>query len=333
MFEIILAIILLIVSLIGPKYIPDKTKKDYETGKKIKVSQAPIRLIVSVIGIVLSIIIGLTGCITTVHTGYTGIVTKFNQVQDYTFEAGLHFKSPFISIIEMDNREQRLQFNMEAFSSDIQEVQITGSINYSIDKATAMRLYKEVGVNYSTILITPRTQEVVKAKFSQYSAEGLIANRQLLSSEILAALRDDLAPHGINVISVSIENIDFTDAFTNAVEAKQVATQDKQRAQTEQERMTMEEEAAAKRAVIIANAEAEKAKIAAQADLEVVKIQAEAALYAGEKEAEMNKRISEALSDGLIKYYWIKQWNGKLPTVTTNSSMTLVDMEDVIGEE
>ena len=47
----------------------------------------------------------------------------------------------------------------------------------------------------------------------------------------------------------------------------------------------------------------------------------------------MNKRISEALSDGLIKYYWIKQWNGKLPTVTTNSSMTLVDMEDVIGEE
>ena len=150
---------------------------------------------------------------------------------------------------------------------------------------------------------------------------------------LLAALRDDLAPHGINVISVSIENIDFTDAFTNAVEAKQVATQDKQRAQTEQERMTMEEEAAAKRAVIIANAEAEKAKIAAQADLEVVKIQAEAALYAGEKEAEMNKRISEALSDGLIKYYWIKQWNGKLPTVTTNSSMTLIDMEDVIGEE
>ena len=95
----------------------------------------------------------------------------------------------------------------------------------------------------------------------------------------------------------------------------------------------MEEEAAAKRAIIIANAEAEKAKIAAQADLEVVKIQAEAALYAGEKEAEMNKRISEALSEGLIKYYWIKQWNGKLPTVSTDNSMSLINMEGVLNDD
>ena len=76
----------------------------------------------------------------------------------------------------------------------------------------------------------------------------------------------------------------------------------------------MEEEAAARRAVIAANAEAEQAIIAANADLEVVKVQAEAALYAGEKEAEMNKRISESLTESLIRYYWIKQWGGVLPT-------------------
>ena len=60
--------------------------------------------------------------------------------------------------------------------------------------------------------------------------------------------------------------------------------------------------------------------IAANADLEVVKVQAEAALYAGEKEAEMNKRISESLTDGLIQYYWIKQWDGKLPTTVLGES-------------
>ena len=75
----------------------------------------------------------------------------------------------------------------------------------------------------------------------------------------------------------------------------------------------MEEEAKAKRAVIVANAEAEKAKIAAQADLEVVKIQSEASLYAGQREAEMNQRIAETLTEELIKYYEIKQWNGELP--------------------
>ena len=126
-----------------------------------------------------------------------------------------------------------------------------------------------------------------------------------------------------------IENIDFTDAFTNAVEAKQVATQEKQKAETEQARITMEQEAAAQRAIINANAEAEQAKIAAQADLEVVKIQAEAALYAGEKEAEMNKRISEALTGELIYYYWIKQWNGKLPTVSTDSMMPILNFGEI----
>ena len=49
-------------------------------------------------------------------------------------------------------------------------------------------------------------------------------------------------------------------------------------------------------------------------DLEVVKIQAEASLYAGQREAEMNQRIAEALTPDLIQYYEIKQWDGKLPT-------------------
>ena len=58
-----------------------------------------------------------------------------------------------------------------------------------------------------------------------------------------------------------------------------------------------------------------------EADLEVVKVQAEAALYAGEKEAEMNKRISESLTDALLRYYWIKQWNGELPTTVLGDEM------------
>ncbi len=43
--------------------------------------------------------------------------------------------------------------------------------------------------------------------------------------------------------------------------------------------------------------------IAANADLEVVKIQAEASLYAGQREAEMNQRIAEALTPDLLGYY------------------------------
>ena len=130
-----------------------------------------------------------------------------------------------------------------------------------------------------------------------------------------------MKPFGITIVSIAIEDIDFTDAFTAAVEAKQVAAQNKLTAETEQAQKTMEEQAIAERAIIAANAEAEKAVIAANAELEVVKVQAEAALYAGEKEAEMNKRISESLTPDLIRYYWIKEWNGELPRTVLGEGM------------
>ena len=165
----------------------------------------------------------------------------------------------------------------------------------------------------------PRIQENVKAVFSQYTAENLISKRETLSQKIAESTREDLRSYGITIVSFAVEDIDFTDAFTNAVEAKQVAAQNKLTAETEQAQKTMEEEAAAKRAVIAAQADADKAIIAANADLEVVKVQAEAALYAGEKEAEMNKRISESLTGGLVDYYWIKQWDGKLPSTVLDA--------------
>lgn len=271
------------------------------------------KLMFSIGAICLAICIAFS-CISGVPTGYTGIVTTFGKVHDETLDAGIHFHAPWDTVITMDNREQKVAFQLESFSKDIQQVDVQGSLNYNIDKATAMNLYRDVGTNYPAILISPRIQEDVKIIIAKYTAENLIENRQNAADAIYELIRDELEPKGIHIISLAMENIDFTDAFEAAVEAKQVATQDKQKAQTEQERMTMEEEAKARRAIIVANADAEQAKIAAQADLEVVKIQAEAALYAGEKEAEMNKRIAEGLTEELIHYYEIKQWNGALPT-------------------
>ena len=160
--------------------------------------------------------------------------------------------------------------------------------------------------------LTAETQQAQKTMEEEATAKRAV---------IAANTSEDMKPYGITIVSIAIEDIDFTDAFTTAVEAKQVAAQNKLTAETEQAQKTMEEEATAKRAVIAANAEAEKAVIAANAELEVVKVQAEAALYAGEKEAEMNKRISESLTPGLIQYYWIKQWNGILPSTVLGEGM------------
>ena len=246
-------------------------------------------------------------CTSVVPTGYTGILTTFGKVADYTLDAGFHFKSPFQKVTLMDNREQKNSFTTEAFSSDIQQVNVVGSINYNINKTTAMNLFKDVGTGYFNTLVSPRLLENMKAVFSKYTAEELISSRDQLSIQTREVLSNEMSRYGINIISVSIEDIDFADAFTDAVEAKQVAQQSKLKAEIEQEQATMEAQQAAARK-----------KIAAEAEANVQKINADAAAYAiraeAEAKAEANKQIAESVTEDLIRYNEVSQWNGQLPT-------------------
>ena len=284
-------------------------------------------IIGSVIALIVVIILAFS-MIKTVPTGYTGILTTFGKVEPNTVSAGVHVIAPWQKIVKLDNRTQKVSVETDTFSKDIQQVKVSLAVNFCIDQATAQELYKTVGVNYYESVVLPRILENVKAVVAEYSAENLVAKRGELSDEILTRLTDDAAAYGINIISISVEDIDFTDEFTDAVERKQVATQNKLAAETEQAQKTMEEQAAADRAVISAKAKAEQDVIAANAELEVTKIQAEAALYAGEKEAEMNKRIAESLTPNLVKYYYIKQWEGVLPkTVLGEDNSFMISLE------
>ncbi|MBQ6562368.1 MAG: prohibitin family protein [Clostridiales bacterium] len=273
-------------------------------------------LILLVAVLVLAVVV-YTTCTAVVPTGYTGILTTFGRVEDYTMDAGLHMKNPFQAVVLMDNREQKTAFTTEAFSSDIQQVEIVGSVNFAINKSTAMTLYKEVGTNYFSTLVMPRLLENTKATFSKFTAENLVAERENLSITIRSKMMGEMEKYGINIISVSIENIDFTDSFTDAVESKQVAAQKKLQAEIEQEQATMETKQAAERQRITAEAEAAVKKIEADAAAYATKVQSEA-------EAEANRLISASLTDHLISWVQAKGWDGKLPTyMSTGEGMTL----------
>ena len=124
-----------------------------------------------------------------------------------------------------------------------------------------------------------------------------------------------MAENGIDIKGVSIENIDFTDAFTDAVESKQVALQTKLKVETEQAQQVSVEKAAAERRVIAANAEAQERSIFAEADAKVVRVQADAARYAGEQEAAKNQALAQSLTDEFIQYLKVTRWNGSVPQV------------------
>lgn len=270
------------------------------------------RLIIAALVLVVVVVL-VSSCTVQVPTGNTAIITTFGKVEDYTLEAGFHVKNPFQQIILMDNREQKTPFSTQAFSSDIQQVDIIGSINYAINKATAMTLFKEVGTDYFNKLVYPRMLENTKAVFSKYTAENLVSAREQLSSQIRKNLSQEMERYGISVISISIENIDFTDAFTDAVEAKQVAAQKKLQAEIEQEQKTMETQQQAQRQKIEADAKAEVVKINADAEAYSTKVKAEA-------EAEANKKIAESVTKDLIEFTQVNQWNGQLPTYVSGGA-------------
>ena len=253
------------------------------------------------------------GIVTSVPTGHTGILTTFGKVENVTLEAGVQFKLPWQEIVCMDNRTQKGTVEMKGFSKDIQEVSIKYSINYQINKQNAQNIYKSIGTEYYDRVMSPRIQETVKNVIANYDAEQLINSRDTLSGEITELLKAELSVYNIDVVSTAIEDLDFSDAFTNAVEEKAVAAQALLKAKTEQEQKTMEEEQKAARQKIQAEANAEVAKIEAEADREVLQIQADAAEYAGQKDAAVNEALAKSLTDILIEYYKIQQWDGKLP--------------------
>ena len=279
----------------------------YPKYKKVGAAVAAVAFLVGVSAIA-------ADCVTTIPTGHTGIVTTFGRVENYTFEAGVHAKAPWQQVVKMDNRIQKAALELKCFSSDFQEVDTNYSLNYQIEKANAQTIYRTIGQDYYNTIILPRVQESVKNVIRDYDAESLIANRDKLSTRIKDDLTEKLAIYNIEVIDASVENLDFSDAFTAAVEAKQVAAQEKLKAEIQQEQANIEAKAAAERAVIAAQAEAEKAVIEAEAAAEAKKKAADADAYVGEKEAEANEKIAASLSEDLIEYKMIEQWNGELPT-------------------
>ncbi len=271
--------------------------------------------------IVLALIVLSAFVTTTVPTGHTGVVVTFGHVEDYVLGEGLHFKLPWQQVIKMDNRAQKVNLTFQAFSSDIQQVNIICSLNFSVNKETSQNLYKNVGINYYSTVVEPRIHENVKSIITKYTAENLIQSRETLSSQAKELLIPEMQEYGIQVISVSIEDIDFTDVFTNAVEAKQVAEQSKLQATIEQEQKNMEQKAEAERKVVAAKADADVAKIQADADAYAVEIQAKA-------EAEANKKVSESLTDLLVKYNEVLQWNGELPQyVGGDTTLPILDLK------
>lgn len=249
-----------------------------------------IMKIIGIILIIIFIIIGLN-CITTVPTGYVGVKTRFGKVQNDVIQEGLNMKKPFIEkIVKIDCKTKKTEVTSEGSTKDMQNVNITIAVNYNVNKETANELYREVGLEYEDIIINPAIQESIKSPMAQYTAEELITKRTEVSNKIQEVLSEKITDKGFNITEFNIINIDFSEEFDKAIEAKAVKQQE---------------------------------VVAAQAELEKQKIQNEKEISVAEKDAKVmelqNQQITEntlRLKELEIKQSLINKWNGSLPTTS-----------------
>ena len=254
-----------------------------------------------VLGILALIIIITTfNSFTTVPTGFVGVKTRFGKVQDSVIQEGLNLKVPYIEkIVKIDCRTQKTEYTMEASSKDLQKISnFKVAVNYNVVKDTANQLYKDVGIDYKTIIVEPAIQEAMKATIANYTAEELITKRNEVSAFALEALYNKLQDKGIQTTSLNIVDLSFSAEFDAAVEQKQIVEQETQKAQYELEKAKVENEKK------IENAKAE-AEVMATQNAQITDN------YLKLKEIENQKAM-------------IEKWNGQLPSTITGSDVSSI---------
>ena len=240
--------------------------------------------------IILFATITLFNSFKSVPTGFVGVKTRFGEVQKTVMNEGINFKVPYIEkIVLMDCRTQKVDYTMEASSKDLQKISnLKVSVNYNITKATANQLYREVGVDYKTIIIEPAIYEAIKSTIAYYTAEELVTKRDEVSALATEAFFNKVQDKGISVTALNIIDLSFSAEFDAAIESKQIVEQQTKQAQLELEK---------------AKVENEKKVENAKAEAEVMKQQ--------------NSQITEQtlkLKELEIKEKLIDKWDGKYPT-------------------
>ena len=249
---------------------------------------------IAIIAVCAVLVIGVAiSCFTVVSAGHTGVVLTFGAVEDNVLEEGLHFKAPFVQrVIQMNNRTQKIETEGSSSSKDLQIISYVVAVNYHVNNDSSATLYKNVGVDYGSVIIVPAIQESIKAVTAQYTAEELITKRQTVGDQIKDDLSEKINPYGITVEIFNIVDFDFSEEFNAAVEAKQTAQQN---------------------------------ALKAEQDLARIEVEAKQKITQAEAEAESIKLIQEALAESpdYVDYVKWSKWDGKLPTVMGDSDILL----------
>lgn len=286
---IVVSILVLVASILGVSY-----------GLRAKKKFLAVLSIIVAIASIGSLVI-VPASIHVVDTGEIAVVKYLGDARKLR-TAGTYFDWNLLYEYQTyDSKVQNVEINTMTYSSDAQTMDITMTLQYQIMGDKVLDIAKQYG---SLEALQARIQSIAiektKAVLSAHKAMDIIAKRAEMSPAVENAIKTAIDDnYYVNVNTVVLTNIDFSDAFETAVEEKMIAEQQQLKANYENETKVAQ-----------AKANAEAKRIAAQA----------------EKDA--NDLLQKSLTDEILRQNYIDKWDGKLPQYVGDGSGVIVDITD-----
>jgi regulator of protease activity HflC (stomatin/prohibitin superfamily) len=174
-----------------------------------------------------------------VNAGHVLVVRQFGEIVGQRGD-GFQTIAPWQSAEEVSTQVESQRFQMDertgpgegtissgpAISEETQPVYAVVTLNYRVSDKAVQELYTDVGSTYFDKVVAPRVFQVFKNETVKFKSVAVAPNREQIRRAVQNELDRQLAGFSIDVVDFLINDLDFPQEFTQAIERKQVATQD-----------------------------------------------------------------------------------------------------------
>lgn len=175
---------------------------------------------------------GALNSIYTVPGGHRAVVfNRISGMKNTVYGEGLNFNVPwFERPIVYDIRTRPVNLQTLTGSKDLQMVTIAIRVLHKPEPESLVWIYRYLGKNYDERVLPSIMNECAKAVVARYNANELLTKRDQVSADIARELNQRATGFKIKLEDTAITHLSFSPEYAKAVEAKQVAQQDAERA-------------------------------------------------------------------------------------------------------